>query len=46
MSLIKSTGVKTVLCEANAALWAQAVKDQPGADMTGITKGIREAAGL
>jgi 3-hydroxyisobutyrate dehydrogenase len=46
MSLIKSTGVKTVLCEANAALWAQAVKDTPGADMTGITKGIREAAGL
>jgi 3-hydroxyisobutyrate dehydrogenase len=46
MSLIKSTGVKTVLCEANAALWAQAVKETPGADMTGITKGIREAAGL
>ena len=46
MSLIESTGVKTVLCEANAALWAKAVKETPGADMTGITKGIREAAGL
>lgn len=46
MSLINSTGVKTVLCEANAALWAKAVKETPGADMTGITKGIREAAGL
>jgi hypothetical protein len=33
-------------CEANAALWAKAVKDNPGADMTIITKNIREAAGL
>jgi 3-hydroxyisobutyrate dehydrogenase len=46
MSLIESTGVKTVLCEANAALWAKAVKENPGADMTIITKNIREAAGL
>ena len=46
MSLIQSTGVKTVLCEANAALWAKAVKENPGADMTIITKNIREAAGL
>jgi len=46
MSLIKSTGIKTVLCEANAALWANAVKENPGADMTIITKNIREAAGL
>ncbi|PHY07662.1 MAG: hypothetical protein CK528_03390 [Alcaligenaceae bacterium] len=46
MSLIESTGVKTVLCAANAALWAKAVKENPGADMTIITKGIREAAGL
>ena len=46
MSLIESTGVQTVLCQANAALWAAAVKANPGADMTIITKGIREAAGL
>ena len=46
MSLIESTGVKTVLCEANAALWAKAVKENPIVDMTIITKGIREAAGL
>ena len=46
MSLIESNGVKTVLCEANAALWAKAVKENPGADMTIITKNIREAAGL
>ena len=46
MSLIESTGVKTVLCEANAALWAKAVKENPGADMSIITKNIREAAGL
>ena len=46
MSLIESTGVKTVLCQANAALWAAAVKANPGADMTVITKDIRQAAGL
>ena len=46
MSLIESTGVQTVLCKANAELWAKAVKEHPGADMTIITKEIRKAAGL
>lgn len=47
MSLIESTGVKTVLAEANAKMWDHALKNAPaGADMTDITRQIQKAAGL
>ena len=47
MSLIESTGIKTVLAEANAKLWDQALKAAaPGADMTDITRQIQKGAGL
>ena len=47
MSLIESTGIKTVLAEANAKMWDQALRAAaPGADMTDITRQIQKGAGL
>ena len=47
MSLIESTGIKTVLAKASAGMWDQALKNAAtGADMTDITRQIQKEAGL
>lgn len=47
MSLIESTGIQTVLAQANAAIWAEAQRTAaPGADMTEVVRRARLAAGL
>ena len=47
MSLIESTGIQTVLAQANAAIWAQAqAKAAAGADMTEVVRQFRQRAGL
>jgi 3-hydroxyisobutyrate dehydrogenase len=47
MSLIESTGMQTVISNASAQLWDQALKAaHPAADMTEITRQIQKAAGL
>jgi 3-hydroxyisobutyrate dehydrogenase-like beta-hydroxyacid dehydrogenase len=47
MALIDSTGVQTVLAQANAKIWADATKQAAaGADMSEIARQFRVAAGL
>jgi 3-hydroxyisobutyrate dehydrogenase len=47
MSLIESTGMQTVLAQANAAIWSEAQREAaPGADMTEVVRRARKAAGL
>jgi 3-hydroxyisobutyrate dehydrogenase len=47
MSLIESTGIQTVLAQANAALWSEAQRTAaPGADMTEVVRRVRASAGL
>jgi len=47
MALIESTGVQTVLAQANAKIWADATKQAAaGADMSEIARQFRVAAGL
>jgi hypothetical protein len=47
MSLIESTGIQTVLAQANAKIWANAaLRAAPGADMSDIARQFRVRAGL
>jgi 3-hydroxyisobutyrate dehydrogenase len=47
MSLIESTGIHTVLAQANAKIWADAaLRAAPGADMSDIARQFRVRAGL
>jgi hypothetical protein len=47
MSLIESTGIQTVLAQANAKIWADATeRAAAGADMSEIARQFRVAAGL
>ena len=47
MSLIESTGVQTVLSQANAQIWAEAhAQAAQGADMTEVVRRMRLVAGL
>jgi len=47
MSLIKATGVDTVLCQDSAKIWDEALKAaKPGSDMTILAQQIQHKAGL
>lgn len=47
MSLIESTGIQTVLAQANAKIWADATRQAAaGADMSEVVRRFRAAAGL
>lgn len=47
MSLIKATGIDTVLCQDSAKIWDEALKAaKPGSDMTILAQQIQHKAGL